>query len=212
MIDVGVRRQDEVDRCGGDGKLSRVLPVGLGAPLEHPAVDEEACAAGADEDGGAGDFAGRPQELDGDGHATTRVRAGAFVFRQPVVQHTGEMPGQPLLVSVYPAATSRGSLYEDDGGSLAYTRGVYSRRRFSQTRDARGVTIEASTIEGRYRPAPRDLVLTLVGETAAVRQFIEWFAPRQYGSGKVPCCVDARGADPVPEHDSNGELVFLLAA
>ena len=24
------------------------------------------------------------------------VRAGAFVFRQPVVQHTGEMPGQPL--------------------------------------------------------------------------------------------------------------------
>ena len=29
--------------------------------------------------------------------------------------------------------------------------------------------------------------------------------------GKVPCCVDARGADPVPEHDSHGELIFLVA-
>jgi hypothetical protein len=27
----------------------------------------------------------------------------------------------------------------------------------------------------------------------------------------VPCCVDARGADPVPEHDSAGELIFLAA-
>jgi len=27
----------------------------------------------------------------------------------------------------------------------------------------------------------------------------------------VPCCVDERGRDPVPEHDSPGELVFLAA-
>jgi alpha-glucosidase len=95
------------------------------------------------------------------------VRAGAFVFRQPVVQHTGEMPGQPLLVSVYPAGTSQGSLYEDDGESLAYTRGDFARRRFSQARDARGVTIELGATEGRYRPAARNLVLTLVGEANA---------------------------------------------
>ena len=37
------------------------------------------------------------------------VRAGAFVFRQPVVQHTGEMAGQPLEVVVYPAAESSAS-------------------------------------------------------------------------------------------------------
>ena len=29
--------------------------------------------------------------------------------------------------------------------------------------------------------------------------------------GKVPCCVDRRGADPVPEHDSHGEFIYLVA-
>jgi len=47
-------------------------------------------------------------------HIPIFVREGAFVFRQPTVQHTGEMPGQPLIVSVYPAARSEASLYEDD--------------------------------------------------------------------------------------------------
>ena len=44
-----------------------------------------------------------------------------------------------------------------------------------------------------------------------MREFIAWYAPFQYANGKVPCCVDHRGADPVPEHDSHGELIFLIA-
>jgi hypothetical protein len=44
-----------------------------------------------------------------------------------------------------------------------------------------------------------------------VREFIEWYAPYQYANGKVPCCVDSRGADPVPEHDSHGQLIYLIA-
>jgi hypothetical protein len=47
------------------------------------------------------------------------------------------------------------------------------------------------------------------GLTEPVRELIEWFAPYQFPSGKVPCCVDARGADPVPENDSHGEFLFL---
>lgn len=46
-------------------------------------------------------------------------------------------------------------------------------------------------------------------ETAA--RFARWFAGYQYPDGKVPCCVDHRGADPVPENDSHGELVHLVA-
>ncbi|MEO8448346.1 MAG: discoidin domain-containing protein [Gemmatimonadota bacterium] len=49
------------------------------------------------------------------------------------------------------------------------------------------------------------------GHPDVVRDFIRWFAPYQYPNGKVPCCVDHRGADPVPEHDSHGEFVFLVA-
>ena len=41
--------------------------------------------------------------------------------------------------------------------------------------------------------------------------YLRWYAPHQFFSGKVPCCVDTRGADPVPENDSAGELLFLAA-
>jgi hypothetical protein len=53
--------------------------------------------------------------------------------------------------------------------------------------------------------------LLQLGHAEVVREFLTWFAPFQYADGKVPCCVDARGADPVPEHDSHGELIYLAA-
>ncbi|MEO8295849.1 MAG: discoidin domain-containing protein [Gemmatimonadota bacterium] len=53
--------------------------------------------------------------------------------------------------------------------------------------------------------------LLRMGQPEPVREFISWFAPYQYESGKVPCCVDSRGADPVPEHDSHGELIYIIA-
>ena len=106
------------------------------------------------------------------------VRAGAFVFRQPVVQHTGEMPGQPLLVDVYPAAASEASFYEDDGETMAYARGESARRRFAQQRDARAVTLELGSRRGplppggaRSRPHPgrRDGSLAGPGRRPAAR-------------------------------------------
>src|SRR5205823_10825517 len=45
----------------------------------------------------------------------------------------------------------------------------------------------------------------------AVREYINWYSAFQYPDGKVPCCVDRRGADPVPENDSHGELIYLIA-
>lgn len=53
--------------------------------------------------------------------------------------------------------------------------------------------------------------LLRLGHADAVRDYILWLAPHIYPSGKVPCVVDARGADPVPEHDSQGEWLFLVA-
>jgi len=51
-----------------------------------------------------------------------------------------------------------------------------------------------------------------MGHPEAVREFADWFAPHIYASGKVPCCVDARGADSVPENDSHGEWIHLVDA
>jgi hypothetical protein len=54
--------------------------------------------------------------------------------------------------------------------------------------------------------------LLRLGLAREVRDFAAWYAGYQQAGGKVPCCVDARGADPVPENDSHGELLFLLAS
>lgn len=48
------------------------------------------------------------------------------------------------------------------------------------------------------------------GIVEEVKDFIEWYAPYQFDNGKVPCVVDFRGPDPVPEHDSHGELIYLI--
>jgi F5/8 type C domain len=53
--------------------------------------------------------------------------------------------------------------------------------------------------------------LLRLGHPEIVREYAEWFAGFQSPEGRVPCCVDRRGADPVVENDSHGELIFLLA-
>lgn len=53
--------------------------------------------------------------------------------------------------------------------------------------------------------------LLRLGDITVAREYLEWYAPYQFKNGKVPCCVDARGSDPVPENDSHGELVHLAA-
>jgi hypothetical protein len=53
--------------------------------------------------------------------------------------------------------------------------------------------------------------LLRLGYVDAVRDFLRWYAPYQFPNGKVPCCIDTRGADPVPENDSHGEFIFLVA-
>ncbi len=87
------------------------------------------------------------------------VRGGGFVFRQPVVQHTGEMPGQPLQVLIAPAAASDGQLYEDDGRTVAYQHGAFLKRTFRQTLDGQSWVVEVGAPVGNYRPGRRDLVL-----------------------------------------------------
>jgi hypothetical protein len=74
------------------------------------------------------------------------------------------------------------------------------------------------------RPGPRSYARSWIRDGAMMSEsflrlghqgpavdFARWYAPHQFSSGKVPCCVDQRGADPVVENDSHGELIFLIA-
>jgi hypothetical protein len=53
--------------------------------------------------------------------------------------------------------------------------------------------------------------LLRLGDAGVTAEYLRWYAPHQFASGKIPCCVDQRGADPVPENDSAGEFIFLAA-
>jgi hypothetical protein len=53
--------------------------------------------------------------------------------------------------------------------------------------------------------------LLRMGEADAAREFVDWFGGFVFDSGKVPCCVDARGADPVTENDSHGQYLYAVA-
>jgi hypothetical protein len=48
-----------------------------------------------------------------------------------------------------------------------------------------------------------------MGCADVARDFAAWYRDHLFDNGKVPCCVDFRGADPVPENDSQGEFIFL---
>ena len=53
--------------------------------------------------------------------------------------------------------------------------------------------------------------LLRMGCADEVRDFLDWYVHYQASDGNVPCAVDRRGADWLPEHDSHGQLIFTLA-
>jgi hypothetical protein len=48
------------------------------------------------------------------------------------------------------------------------------------------------------------------GIVPEVKDFIDWYSGHLFDNGKVPCVVDFRGPDPVPENDSHGEFIYLI--
>jgi len=48
------------------------------------------------------------------------------------------------------------------------------------------------------------------GIVQEVKDFINWYSDNLFENGKVPCVVDHRGPDPVPENDSHGEFIYLI--
>lgn len=66
------------------------------------------------------------------GEVAVFVRGGSIVPRIEAVAHTGLIHGEPLVLHVYPDAAGRaaGTLYADDGATLAHTRGDFFRQCF----------------------------------------------------------------------------------
>ena len=121
-----------------------------------------------------------------------RVADARRTWREALERATVELPPSASRVVNSLYANLGYILVNRDGGGLQPGSRSYAR---SWIRDG---SLEATA-------------LLRLGRADVAREFLEWYAGFQYPNGKVPCCVDTRGADPVPEHDSNGEFIYLAA-
>ena len=91
------------------------------------------------------------------------VRAGTILPRQAVVQSTAETPAGPLMLDVYPGDDCAGTLYLDDGHSLAFQRGGFLRQEVRCRVTPTGLVLDFAAREGRFRPWWRQIAVTVHG-------------------------------------------------
>ncbi|WP_241557436.1 TIM-barrel domain-containing protein [Croceibacterium ferulae] len=105
-------------------------------------------------------------------HLPIFVRAGTILPRQAVVQSLSETPAGPLMLDVYPGEDCRGTLYADDGHSMAFQQGSYLRQELTCAVTPEGVSIDIGAREGQFRPWWEQIAVTVHGwdGTADVRQ------------------------------------------
>jgi len=97
------------------------------------------------------------------------VRGGAVIPEQAVVQNTAEVPQGPLRLLVYPGPACQGSLYQDDGNTLEYTRGQFLRMQFNC--DAQpGLKFHISTTTAHYQNRWNSTEIVFFGVEKSPRQ------------------------------------------
>lgn len=102
------------------------------------------------------------------------VRAGAIIPMQPEMNYVGERAADPITFEIYPDQNGQAAttLYEDDGTSPAYTRGVFRRTSVRTSRAGMGLQIDLNAPEGAYNSGPRSLVF-VIKSASAVRASVD---------------------------------------
>jgi alpha-glucosidase len=86
------------------------------------------------------------------------IRGGSIIPEGPEMNHVGQKPFDPVTFYIHPDDQGRASatLYEDDGTSPDYKRGIYRRTQLSVAPAAgKGFEITVSQPEGSYQPGAR---------------------------------------------------------
>jgi len=121
-----------------------------------------------------------------------RFDAAAAHWRERLSRVTLQLPGDGARIADTLATSLAHILISRDGPALRPGTRSYAR---TWIRDG------AMMVAGLLR----------LGEVDAAREFTDWYAGHVFASGKVPCCVDQRGADPVVENDSHGQYLYAVA-
>ncbi|MDB5694272.1 MAG: alpha-glucosidase [Alphaproteobacteria bacterium] len=109
------------------------------------------------------------------------VRAGTILPSQPLVQSTGEVPKGPLTLDIYPGEDCGGTIYLDDGHSMAFQRGAYLRQRVTCRLVAPGrLEIELAPSKGSFVPWWHEISVRVHG----------WAGPAAVSSGRATVASD----------------------
>ncbi|HEX8144873.1 MAG TPA: TIM-barrel domain-containing protein [Pyrinomonadaceae bacterium] len=97
------------------------------------------------------------------------VRGGAIIPMGPEMSYTGERAVDPLSFHLYPDEKGEASvtLYEDDGSSPAYKRGVFRRTNVTLSSQNGTTRLNLQAPSGTYNPGGRNLLFVLA---SAARQ------------------------------------------
>jgi alpha-glucosidase len=101
------------------------------------------------------------------------VRAGAMIPTTLPRNYVRENPSDAITFNIYPddKGQASGQLYEDDGTSPAYKRGMYRRTSVSARREGLRFVVTVEKPEGQYDPGSRQLrfILKASGSTVITR-------------------------------------------
>jgi len=102
------------------------------------------------------------------------ARAGAVIPMGPGMQYVGEKPLDPLSLYLFPGDSAEFTLYEDDGLSMDYQKGVFATTRYQLRGDDHKVELEISAREGEYEVPVRALHVVLRdGRHFQQKQFVD---------------------------------------
>jgi alpha-glucosidase len=132
------------------------------------------------------------------------VRAGSILPISPLVESTSEMPQGALTLRVFTGDNCSGELYQDDGKSFAFQKGVYLRMKFSCQVTAEGLRLKIGSHEGSYPAWWKQVQVEIYG-----------FTPKSTGiyiNGKETSANRVEVHEPlgfVLEDDGKGEVVDI---
>lgn len=89
------------------------------------------------------------------------VKGGAIIPKQEPVQYIGERPADLITLEVFPDGASTFTLYDDDGKSLDYQKGVYAQTAIACAQSANTLNFAIGKPEGKYSLGKRKYLLEI---------------------------------------------------
>lgn len=131
------------------------------------------------------------------------VKAGAIIPMAPPGQRYVDEKKSPLTVRIYPKGVSSFELYEDDGTSYDYEKGVYALTTFTCVEKTDGLVVIKSVPKGSYKIPERDHVFA-VYKQMPVKSVTKNGTP-------LPCSGDKKMFDSSPQgwfYDQANKIIW----